>query len=88
MRKQGKTALYRREVRGVSAGAFYLEVCLHRFLVFKEHYFSPCLITKTILAFVYENLPRPGSVIVERSPGMREVAGSTRDRVKKKDVNI
>ncbi len=30
--------------------------------------------------------PRTGSVVVERSPGMREVGGSTPDRVKQKTL--
>ncbi len=33
-------------------------------------------------------LPRPGSVVVERSPGMREVGGSIPDRVKQKTLKF
>ncbi len=34
------------------------------------------------------NKPRPGSVVVERSPGMREVGGSIPGRVKKKTLKF
>ncbi len=34
------------------------------------------------------NLPRPGSVVVERSPGMREVGGSIPGRVKQKTLKF
>ncbi len=33
-------------------------------------------------------LPRPGSVVVERSPGMREVGGSIPGRVKQKKLKF
>ncbi len=33
-------------------------------------------------------LPRPGSVVVERSPGMREVGGSILGRVKQKTLKF
>ncbi len=33
-------------------------------------------------------IPRPGSVVVERSPGMREVGGSIPGRVKQKTLKF
>ncbi len=37
-----------------------------------------------ILGDLREKQPRPGSVVVERSPGMRKIGGSIPDRVKQK----
>ncbi len=36
----------------------------------------------------FTNRPRPGSVVVERSPGMREVGGSIPGRVKQKTLKF
>ncbi len=38
--------------------------------------------------FFQSKLPRPGSVVVERSPGMREVGGSIPGRVKEKTLKV
>ncbi len=35
-----------------------------------------------------QNRPRPGTVVVERSPGMREVGGSIPGRVKQKTLKF
>ncbi len=40
------------------------------------------------MVLFYANLPRPGSVVVERSPGMREVGGSIPGRVKQKTLKF
>ena len=47
------------------------------------------MLTEYMLPSISHHMsPRPGSVVVERSPGMREVGGSIPSRVKQKTLKF